>query len=365
VRVLNVFLGIVFLWTGVVGATCPPKKDDKVLYVYGWSGSMDASILKAFEKETGIRVIYDTYESNDILEAKLLTGKAKFDLVMPSVSPNFIRQIRMQAFQPVQKSKIPNYKNLDPRILQLIEQFDNDNTYGIPYTMGTMGFGFNKKIIKDLPASLSVLFDEESLKKYQACGILMLDSPQDVLESALVFLGNSPDCREPLKLQEAFQIIEKVTPYIKDFTANTDRVVRELSRGESCLVQLWSSDALLAQRHMNDQGSSLEMGYVVPKEWPGLWIDMLCIPKNALHPDYAHQFINFILRPDIAAQIVQKNFLAVPNTKMKRFLPKNLQENPMIFIPEHALKSLRIQAPLSFKDERKVMRQWMHLKLGW
>jgi putrescine transport system substrate-binding protein len=163
----------------------------------------------------------------------------------------------------------------------------------------------------------------------------------------------------------ALKAVEKVTPYIKDFTANTDRVVRELSTGESCLVQLWSSDALLAQRQMKDQKNDMEMGYVVPKEWPGLWIDMLCIPKNAPHPDHAHRFINFILRPEIAAQIVQKNLIAVPNNKVKDLLPKDLQENPMIFIPDDALEKLRIQAPLSFKDERKVMCQWMHLKLVW
>jgi len=195
--------------------------------------------------------------------------------------------------------------------------------------------------------------------------VLILDSPQDILEAAQVFLGYEPDCRDPKKLKMALKAVEKVTPYIKDFTANTDRVVRELSTGESCLVQLWSSDALLAQRQMKDQKNDMEMGYVVPKEWPGLWIDMLCIPKNAPHPDHAHRFINFILRPEIAAQIVQKNLIAVPNNKVKDLLPKDLQENPMIFIPDDALEKLRIQAPLSFKDERKVMRQWMHLKLGW
>lgn len=366
VGIIKIFLGVwLSIYAAFSYAACKDNKEDNVLYIYGWSGSMDPSILRAFEKETGIRVVYDAYESNDILEAKLLTGKAKFDLVMPSVSPNFIRQIGMKAFQPIQKSKIENYGNLDTRILKLIQKFDKENMYGVPYTMGTTGFGFNKKKIKSLPASNAVLFDEKLLKQYHHCGVLILDSPQDILEAAQVFLGYEPDCRDPKKLKMALKAVEKVTPYIKDFTANTDRVVRELSTGESCLVQLWSSDALLAQRQMKDQKNDMEMGYVVPKEWPGLWIDMLCIPKNAPHPDHAHRFINFILRPEIAAQIVQKNLIAVPNNKVKDLLPKDLQENPMIFIPDDALETLRIQAPLSFKDERKVMRQWMHLKLGW
>jgi len=366
-RVLSFLLLFLFSLDSF-GHTC--NSEEKKLYVYAWAGSISQDILKRFEKETGIKVIYDTYDSNDTLEAKLLTGRSKFDLVSPSLSPNFLRQIEMQAFQPIQIEKLSNYKNLDPRILKLIGKFEGGNRYGIPHTMGTTGFGYNKKKVrqyfpKGLPQSLSLLFKEENIKKFQSCGVILLDFPQDILESAQAFLGHVPQCQDKEKLQEALEVIRKISPYIKEFTANTDRAVRELASGEACLVNMWSNDALAAQQQADATHEGVDIGYMIPKEWPGLWIDMVAIPKNAKHPQNAHLFIDFLLRPDIAAEVVRTSLVAVPNTRIKPYLPKALQENPMIFIPEDVLSHLRIQANLSFRDERMVMRQWTHFKLGW
>ena len=344
--------------------------EDRVLHIYGWSGSIPQHLLTQFETETGIKVTYDVYDSNDILEAKLLTGKAKFDLVMPSVTPNFLRQIEAKVFQPIQKEKLSNYKNLDKRIVSLISSFDAGNQYGVPLTMGTTGFGYNKKEMakhfpKGAPDSLNLLFKKGDIQKFQSCGVILLDFPQDILEASQAYLGHTPSCHDKNKLEKALAALRKIRPFIKEFTANSDRVVRELASGEACFVHLWSNDALLAQREARDAGTGVEIGYMIPKKWPGLWVDMMAIPKNARHPENAHRFIDFLLRPEIAAQIVQSTLMAVPNTEMKKHLPKSLQNNPLIFIPDYALKNLRIQESLSFRDERMLMRKWTHFKLGW
>ena len=346
-------------------AACP--QEEKILYIYGWSGSLDASILKQFEEETGIKVVYDVYDSNDILEAKLLTGKAKFDLVFPSVTPNFIRQMETGVFQPIQQSQLKNYKNLDGRILKLIASFDEHNRYGVPYTLGTTGFGYNKRALKKIfpkgvPQSLSVLFKPENAHKLESCGVLLLDFPQDILEAAQAYMGETPQCQDKGKLEKALSVMRSIRPHVRDFTTNSERVVRELAEGDACFVHLWSNDALLAAREAQ---KNIEVGYIIPREWPGLWVDMMAIPKAAPHPENAHRFIDFLLRPDIAAQVVKTTFMAVPNIHVKRHLPKELHKNPIIFIPEYALKNLRIQENLSFRHERFLMRKWTHFKLGW
>ena len=195
--------------------------------------------------------------------------------------------------------------------------------------------------------------------------MILSDFPQDILEAAQAYLGQTPQCQDADKVAQALEVLRKMRPYIKEFTANSDRIVRELASGESCFVYLWSNDALMAQREAAESCKDVRIGYIIPKEWPGLWVDMMAIPKNAKHPDNAHAFMNFLLRPDIAAKIVQSTLMAVPNTAMKKHLPKSLQDNEMIFIPEYALQNLRIQGSLSFKDERMLMRKWTHFKLGW
>lgn len=363
---LRYILSFVICLLGMSAFSC--EGEEKRLYIYGWSGSIDQSILKDFEKETGIKVSYDVYDNNDILEAKLLTGKAKFDLVMPSVTPNFLRQIEMKVFQPIQWEKIPNYKNLDGRILKLIGQFDAENRYGVPFTLGTTGFGYDKKKLDALfpegvPESLGLLFEEENIQKMSKCGVILLDFPQDILEASQAFLGYEPQCHDRKKLESGLEALRKVRSHVREFTGNSDRVVRELASGEACFVHLWSNDALLAQQEALEQGRDIR--YVIPREWPGLWVDMLAIPKHAAHPQNAHLFINFLLRPDIAARIVKTTLMAVPNTKIREHLPKALQDNSMIFIPDYALENLRIQENLSFKDERMLIRKWTHFKLGW
>jgi putrescine transport system substrate-binding protein len=362
------FIFLILLSLQSFGHSC--NQEEKKLYVYAWAGSISPDILKQFEKETGIKVVYDTYDSNDILEAKLLTGKSKFDLVSPSLTPNYLRQIEMGIFQPIDQAKLRNYKNLDARILKLVGKFEGGNRYGVPHTMGTTGFGYDKKKVakifpKGLPQSLSLLFQEENIKKFQSCGVILLDFPQDILESAQAFLGHVPQCQDKEKLEEALEVIRKIAPYIKEFTSNTDRAVRELAAGEACLVNMWSNDALTAQQQASAGHEGIDIGYMIPKEWPGLWVDMLAIPKNAPHPRNAHLFIDFLLRPDIAARVVITSYVAVPNTKIKQHLPKDIRNNPMIFIPEDILENLRVQANLSFRDERMLMRKWTHFKLGW
>jgi putrescine transport system substrate-binding protein len=346
-------------------------KEDNILYLYSWTGNIDQQLIKQFEQETGIKVIFDVYDSNEILEAKLLTGKTAYDVVFPSVTPNYIRQIKLGIYQPLDKKKLKNYNQLDPKIMKLIAQFDKDNTFGLPYALGTTGFGYVEKQIhkylpEGLPNSLRAVFDKRYIQKLSKCGVIFLDQAQDVFEAAQAYSGyKQPSCLKDDQLDASVNVVRGVRDFIQSFTSNVDMAITQLANGEVCLVHSWSNDIFLAQREADRSGTGVKIKYMIPKEWPGLWIDMMAIPKSAPHPDNAHKFIDFMLRPDNAAKIINYTYMYAPNLGARQYVPQEIQDNPAIFIPPEVLDNLRLQESLPIRQERKVMRKWTHLKLGW
>lgn len=372
-RILLILILIltVFLGADAKEGKCVKYKEDNVLYVYSWTGNIDPRFIKQFEEETGIKVIFDVYDSNEILEAKLLTGKTNYDVVFPSVTPNYIRQIKVGIYQKIDKKKLKNYNQLDPKIMTLIAQFDKGNQYGVPYALGTTGFGYvedqiKKHLPEGLPNSLKAVFDKRYIEKLSKCGVIFLDQAQDVFEAAQAYAGYKyPSCLQDEQLDKAVNVIRGVRGFIQSFTSNVDMAITQLATAEVCLVHSWSNDVFLAQQEAEQNKTGVKIKYMIPKEWPGLWIDMMAIPKSAPHPDNAHKFIDFILRPDISAKIINYTYMYAPNLGARQYVSKELQDNPAIFIPPEILDNLRLQENLPIRQERKVMRKWTHLKLGW
>lgn len=366
-----VILSIFFLIAIFTPFSGVQEKDNNVLYIYSWSGNSNKAIIKQFEKETGIRVVVDFYDSNDVLEAKLLTGKTNYDIVSPSVTPNYIRQIGMGIYLPLDKKKLKNYHQLDPKIMKLIAQFDVGNQFGVPYALGTTGFAYvenkvNKVLPEGLPNSLKAIFDKNYIEKLSKCGVVFLDQAQDILEAAQAYSGYAhPSCMKDDQLNKSVSVVQNIREHVKTFTTNVDMIVTQLATGEICLAHIWSNDAFLAQQIAKQNNTGVTVKYMIPKEWPALWIDMIAIPKSAPHPDNAHKFIDFILRPEIAAQIIQETYMDMPNLGARAILPREIKDNPAIFTPADILDNLRLQKNLSIRQERKMMREWTRVKMGW
>jgi putrescine transport system substrate-binding protein len=342
------------------------KKQEKVVHVYYWADTIDNGTIKQFEKETGIKVKRDYYDSEEILETKLLTGSSLYDVVMPSAMPYYGRQVQLGLYRPLDRSQLPNWNNLDPHIVKLLESVDPGNKYGIPYSWGTTGFAYNPDIVKKfLPSSTSldtyqVILDENIIKKLSVCGVGLLDQPQDLLEAFLAYLKIKPDYKDLTQIDVVKKVLEKVRPYIKFFTSNSEKMVTNLISGEACFVQMWSGEAFRAQRLA--EKAKKKVLFVIPREHAGAWCDLMAIPKNAPHPENAHKFINFMMRPDIAARNLENTLMTIANAPAREMLPSYLKNSKIVFPPREVLDNLKLSENLPLRYERKTIRTWAHIK---
>lgn len=344
---------------------------DNTLLIYTWVGQIDARIIKQFEKETGIKVKLDYYDSDEVLEAKLLTGKCGYDLVMPSAAPYFGRQVQMKVYEPLDKKQLPNWKNLNQNLLKLLSQVDAQNKYGIPFIWGTTGFAYNESIIKrvfgdeKVPLdSLDMIFDEKYIKKLVPYGVLLLDYPQDLFEAALYYKGIKPDYKDQSQIKIAQEVVKKIRPYVKAFSSNVGRMIGDLVNGDAAFVQTWSGDALKAQQAAKDAKKPYKIGYVVPKKYSGIWCDLLAIPKNAPHVQNAHKFLNFMMRADVAAKNIEYTLVPMANTAALALLPKDLRDNPFIYPGSDVFKDFRLHEVLPSAYERALTRAWTSIRIG-
>ena len=345
------------------------KNQEKILNVYNWMSYMDPDLLKQFEEETGIHVNYDVFEGDEVLEAKLLSGSSKYDIVVPSMAPYYVRHLDLGFYRELDKSQLPNWKHLDAGILKGMERVDPGNKYGAPYMWGTSGFGYNKQKIKELfPEgieldSLRVIFDPKIISKLKPHGVILMDYGQDLFDAALYYLGLN-NCYADDCLKKAADVIRAIRPHVSAFSNSYNRVVTDLVEGNLILAYGWSGEMASAIQEAKDLGKDAELGYVIPKEWPGVWIDVMAIPNSAPHPDNAHKFINFLLRPEIAAQLSKHLMQATPNKSAIALLPKEMQENPMLFPKGDILKSWNPPKTLSLHSERIRSRLWTRIKVN-
>ena len=339
---------------------------ERVLNIYNWSDYVDPQVLADFTKETGIKLRYDTFDSNDMLEAKLLAGKSGYDLVVPTAY--FLeRQIKAGLFQKLDKSKLPNLTNVWPEIAQRLGTYDPGNEYAVNYMWGTTGIGYNAKKAKDIlgggvPDSWDIVFRPENLAKFKDCGVMMLDSADDIMPAALHYLGLNPNSTAQADLDKAAELIAKVRPSVRKF--HSSEYLTALASGEICLVVGWSGDIKQAQKRAAEAKGDVAVGYAIPRTGAQMFFDNFAIPKDAKNVAEAHEFINYMLRPDVAAK--NTNFIGYPNGNIasQKVMDPAILKDTTVYPDEETMKRLYTVTARDAKVQRIVNRLWTKVKTG-
>ncbi|HYG05167.1 MAG TPA: extracellular solute-binding protein [Stenotrophomonas sp.] len=341
--------------------------EPKVLNVYNWSDYIAEGTVPGFEQRTGIKVAYDVFDSNELLEAKLLAGGSGYDVVVPSLS--FLgRQIQAGVFQPLDRSKIPNLANLDPAMMARIAQQDPGNRYAVPYLWGTTGIGYNVDKVTaafgstDVVNSWDLVFKPENIARLKDCGVTLLDTPSEIIPTVLHYLGEDPNSTDPAVIERGMQVLRRIRPYIRTF--HSSQYIDSLAKGTTCLVIGWSGDVLQARDRAQEAGNGVQVGYSIPKEGALQFFDMIAIPKDAQHPDNAHAFINYLLEPEVAA--ANTNFVSYPNPVVKAtpLIDAGIRDNKAIYPPPEVTAKLFALKVMPPEVDRLYTRLWSELKTG-
>jgi len=341
--------------------------DEKVLNIYNWSDYIAEDTIANFEKETGIKVTYDVFDSNELLEAKMVSGNTGYDLVVPSLQ-YLARQVQAGVFQPLDKSKLSNYGNLDPAIMARIAKLDPDNAHALNWLWGTTGIGYNVAKVEaalgqNAPVdSWDIVFKPEFISKLKSCGVAVLDTPGELLPIALNYLGEDPNSADEAVIRKGEALLTKVRPYITEF--NSSEYINELANGDICLAVGWSGDVFQAASRAEEAKNGIEIKYNIPKEGAPMWFDMIAIPKDAKHPINAHLFLNYILRPEVMAGI--SNYVAYANANQAStpMIDKSVLENPGVNPPPETMAKLFTFAVVPPDTDRLYTRIWTKLKTG-
>lgn len=338
-----------------------------VVNVYNWAEYTAPDTLSGFEKATGIKPRYDVYDSNDILQARLLAGKSGYDVVVPSTH-YVARQIEAGLFQKLDKSKIPNYKHLDPELMALVATVDPGNEHAIPWGYGTNGLGYNvtqaRKIMgegADL-GNWDMLFKPENAAKFKECGISMLDEAAQVFPAVLHYLGKDPNSSNPDDYKEALALLKTIRPYIRQFSSSG--YIDELAVGDLCMVYGFSGDVMIARRRAHEAKKPYEINYFIPKGGAPAWFDVMVIPKDAPNPENALAFINYIETPEVHAAITNTMFYPNANKDARQFVNKDVADNPMIYPDAAVSKTLYVIKSQPLPIQRLQTRMWAELKSG-
>ena len=353
-----------FMAVAMMAVVLSANAKDEVVHVYNWSDYIDESILDEFEKETGIKVVYDVFDSNDILETKLLAGGTGYDVVVPSGT--FLqRQIQAGVFQKLDKTKLPNLKNMWDVVSERTASYDPDNAYSVNWMWGSTGIGYNVGKIKERMAdapldSWAMIFDPEVISKFADCGIHMLDAGDEMIPAALNYIGESPDTHDKEVIKKAEEVLLAIRPYIQKF--HSSEYINALANGDICLAVGWSGDVLQARDRAAEAGKDVEVEYFIPKEGALMWFDQLAIPADAPHPDTAHVFLDYVMRPEVMAKASNYVYFANGNKASQEFLNEDVINDPAIYPTEEAQKSLYTTTPYPPKIQRVVTRLWTNIK---
>jgi len=340
---------------------------ERVVNVYNWSDYIDQSIIEDFTKETGIKVVYDVFDSNEILETKLLAGGSGYDVVVPTASPFMMRQIEAGVYQKLDKSKLPNLANTWDVVSERVSKYDPGNEYSINYMWGTVGLGYNVEKVKaalgiDKIESWDVFFDPEKLAKLADCGVYVLDSPTDIIPTTLHYLGVNPESKEPEDLAKAEELLLKVRPYIRKF--HSSEYINALANGDICLAIGWSGDVFQARDRAAEADQGVVVDYVIPQEGAEMWFDQMAIPADAKHVAEAHEFLNYILKPEVAAKATNYVYFPNGNKASQEFIDKEILDDPAIYPDEATLNKLWTVSPYDTRTQRLVTRTWTRIVTG-
>jgi len=347
--------------TGAAGAG-----EERVLNVYNWSDYIDPAAITDFQRETGIKVNYDVFDSNEVLETKLLTGHTNYDVVVPSGA--FLeRQIKAGIYQKLDKSLLPNLKYVDPEVARGAAGYDPGNEYGVDYMWITSGPGYNVAKIRqrmpDAPVdSWRMLFDPAVVAKFADCGVSILDAPSEVVATVLLYLGRNPNSETTADLAAAEKALAAVRPYIR--YVNSSRYIDDLANGEICLALGWSGDVKQARDRTEEAGKGIDLAYSIPKEGAIRNFDMLAIPADAPHPRNAYKFIDYLLRPQVAAR--NSNLIKYANGVEASYalLTPSVRNDPGIYPPPEVRAKLVPERARSTQFTRLLIRMWTRFKTG-
>jgi putrescine transport system substrate-binding protein len=348
------------------GHSAAPAAEEAVLNIYNWADYIGPSTIAEFERRTHIKVVYEVYDSNHTLEVKMLAGRSGYDIV--STTTGFYgRQIKAGAYLPLDKSKLPNWKNLDPAVLAVQAQADPGNRYAAPYLHAMNGFVYNLDLVKarmpDAPTdSLAMIFDPKVIAHFADCGVTFLDSPEDVIQLALAYLHLDPNSRRVEDLQEAERVVMAVRPYIRTFDSSL--YWTQLASKEVCLSIAWSSDYSVAQARARENGTGAHLAFTFPKEGSNITYNALLIPASAPHPQAAHEFLNFILEPQVIAEITNDIHYGNDNLAARPFVASDILSDPAVYPPPDLRKRLYLPAELGPDYDRLRTRVWTHIKTG-
>jgi putrescine transport system substrate-binding protein len=343
-----------------------PSAPEETLNVYNWTDFIAPDTVANFERETGIKVLYDTYESDEVLETKLLTGHTRYDIVVPS-DIFFERLIRAGAFRKLDKAALPNIVNLDPEAMRELALHDPGNLYGIPYAWYTTGIGYNIDKVREREGSTeieswSLLFDPKNAAKLQDCGISMLDSPTDVLSSVLIYLGKDPNSRDMADLNAATDTLMKIRPFVRTIVSVGN--IADLANGNVCVVLGWQGDMVLARDRALEAGNGVKIRYIIPREGGLIGNDVLAIPADAPHPKNAEKWLNYLMRPKVIADIT--NALKYPNGNRASlpFVQDAIKNDPALYPDAETRAKLHTLKPMPPDFARLVTRLWTRFRTG-
>lgn len=340
--------------------------EEKVLHVYNWADYIAPDTVADFEARAGIKVVYDVYDSNEVLETKLLTGGSGYDVVVPSGVPSY-ELIKAGALRRLDKSKLKNLANMDPRIMRSAAANDPGNEHALPYLWGTTGIGYNPDLVEKALGtrtidSLSVVFDPAIASKLAKCGITMLDSPTDMFSVAFIYLGLDPNSQRPEDWAAAEALLTKAAPYVRYY--HSSQYVNDLASGDICLSIGWSGAVQLARMRGAQSERPVKVTYVIPKEGATIWFDMIAIPIDAPHPENAYAFLDYLMEPKVIAAI--SNFVgeANGNAASLPYVSSALKNDTSVYPTSEVFKRLKDDKPWSPEMLREVDRAWTRIKMA-
>jgi putrescine transport system substrate-binding protein len=351
----------------VVAAALPARAQQRTVNFYNWSSYMAPGVLEDFTRETGIKVVYDTFDANETLETRLLAGKSGYDVVVPTAY--FLqRQITAHVFQKLDRSKLPNLVNAWPVVTERLASYDPGNIYAANYMWGTTGIGYNVKAVQKILGpdaridSWDIVFKPENLAKFRDCGVHMLDSPDDIFPAALGYLGLDPNSTRQADLEKAADLVSKIRPYVRKF--HSSEYLSALATGEICFVVGWSGDIMQARSRAAEAKSDVEIGYAIPKEGAQMFFDNLAIPADASNVAEAYELINYLYRPDVAAR--NSDFLSYANGNLasQKLIDPRIFNDRNIYPDDSTLKKLFVITARDPATQRIINRLWTKVKTG-
>ncbi|MBY6069342.1 extracellular solute-binding protein [Leisingera aquaemixtae] len=347
-------------------AASQASADSQQVNITAWAEYFPREVLDSFEAETGISVVYDYFDSLEQLETKMLAGATNYDVVLPSaLVANRLMQVG--ALAELDQEKLPNRGNLDPKIMEFLSRHDEDNRHGVPYLWGTTGVIYNPALIaermENAPVeSLRMIFDPDVVSKFADCGVAIIDSPEEIMAIALNYLGLNPFTSDKADFDKAYEMLAEVWPHVRHF--KTASIINDLARGDLCLALGWSGDAGLAYARALEAGNGVEIAYSIPQEGTEVFFDFMSVPDDAPHPENAHAFINYMMKPDVIASVTNLYYYPNGNQASLEFVAPEIRNDPNVYPGPELMSKLFPNLPRDQKSLRLLNRAWTRFKTG-